>query len=453
MSAGRPTAAQRAEAIVALVALATALAIAAVGVASDLGPILAGIACMAVLGLAGWYAVSRAGWARTVAVLVLVLALAAFLATVLASDVVWWRVAAALAAVGISVGAARLALHPRSRSDWLSVAEPAPAPTRPVLLMNPRSGGGKVERFHLVDECRRRGIEPIVLRPGDDLAALTRDAIARGADVVGMAGGDGSQALVAGLASGHNVPMVVIPAGTRNHFALDIGVDRLDVVGALDAFVHGLERRVDLATVNGRVFVNNASLGLYARIVQSPEYRDAKLQTSAAMLPEMLGPAAADFDLRFTDPDGAERGNAQLIMVSNNPYRLESLAGLGTREHLDGGVLGIATARIGSAAEWERLLVLQAAGHMDRFPGLLQWTAREFEIRSSRPAEIGVDGEALVMDPPLEFRSMPAALRLRLPPRAPGPPAVHRPTVRLFAGSTVADLARLAGGRPAHVDR
>ena len=123
---------------------------------------------------------------------------------------------------------------------------------------------------------RARGIEPIVLERGDDLTQLATDAIARGADVIGMAGGDGSQALVATVASQHGIPHVCVPAGTRNHFALDLGLDRDDVVGALDAFHHGLERRVDLAQVNGRVFVNNASMGLYAKIVQSPAYRDAK---------------------------------------------------------------------------------------------------------------------------------------------------------------------------------
>ncbi len=147
--------------------------------------------------------------------------------------------------------------------------------------MNPKSGGGKAERYRLADECAVRGIEPIILERGDDLLQLARDAIARGADVIGMAGGDGSQALVATVAAEHDIPHVCVPAGTRNHFALDLGIDRDDVVGALDAFFDGVERRVDLARVNGRVFVNNAWMGLYAKIVQSEAYRDAKLKTAA----------------------------------------------------------------------------------------------------------------------------------------------------------------------------
>jgi diacylglycerol kinase family enzyme len=178
--------------------------------------------------------------------------------------------------------------------------------------------------------------------------------------------------------------------------------------------------------VNERVFVNNSSLGLYARIVQSPGYREAKLQTSAAMLPRLIGPTADPFDLRFTAPDGTEHSTAQIVMVSNNPYHLESLSGLGTRERLDGGVLGIAAITIANAMAWEQFLVLEASGRLAKFPGLVQWNAPEFELRSDAPVEIGVDGEALVMDPPLMFRSMPSALRLLVPKTAPGPPATRR---------------------------
>src|SRR5581483_4738045 len=98
-------------------------------------------------------------------------------------------------------------------------------------------------------EARRRGIEAVVLEPGDDLRALAVEAAKR-AEVIGMAGGDGSQALVAAEAAKHDAAYVCVPAGTRNHFALDLGVDRDDVVGALDAFTSGLEREIDLARVN-----------------------------------------------------------------------------------------------------------------------------------------------------------------------------------------------------------
>ena len=166
----------------------------------------------------------------------------------------------------------------------------APAPRQPVLFFNPPSGGGKAERFALADEARARGIEPIELKPGEDLEALVRGAVERGADALAMAGGDGSQAIVAAIAAERELPYACVPAGTRNHFALDLGVDRDDVVGALDAFVDGGERTVDLAEVNGRVFVNNVSLGLYAEAVQREGYRDAKIRTLLDTVPDMLGP-------------------------------------------------------------------------------------------------------------------------------------------------------------------
>jgi hypothetical protein len=137
---------------------------------------------------------------------------------------------------------------------------------------------------------------------------LVRGAVERGADGLAMAGGDGSQAIVAAIAAEQELPYACIPAGTRNHFALDLGVDRDDVVGALEAFVDGGERRVDLAEVNGRVFVNNVSLGLYAEAVQSAGYRNAKIRTLLDTVPDVLGPTGTELDLRWNGPGGHERG-------------------------------------------------------------------------------------------------------------------------------------------------
>jgi diacylglycerol kinase family enzyme len=237
-----------------------------------------------------------------------------------------------------------------------------------------------------------------------------------------------------------------VPAGTRNHFALDLGLDRDDVVGALDAFTDGVERTVDLAAVNGRVFVNNASLGLYAKVVQAPEYRDAKFRTATSMLPDLLGPDAAPFDLRFTGPDGADVPAAELILVSNDPYQLDHVGGLGTRERLDLGVLGIVAARIGDASDAGTFAALEAAGQVRRFPGWQEWSAPRFEVSSGGPVEIGVDGEALLMDPPLVFESRPGALRVRLPRHAVRRSPAAR-TVRLLSASTITELARVVAGR------
>src|SRR5262249_49789154 len=204
-----------------------------------------------------------------------------------------------------------------------------------------------------------------------------------------------------------------------NHFALDLGLNRNDVVGALDAFTDGVEHRIDLATANGRTFVNNASLGLYAEVVQSPQYRDAKLRTAASVLPDLLGPGATPLDLRYTGPDGQRHQTAHLILVSNNPYQLAIPGGgRGTRAQIDGGVLGIVTVTVASADEAWRFAALEAAGQVRRFPGWVEWSAPGFEVASGAQVQLGVDGEALVMDPPVVFASRPGALRVRTPRHA-----------------------------------
>jgi len=313
------------------------------------------------------------------------------------------------------------------------------------LLINPKSGGGKAERFNLAEEARRRGVEPMMLESGDDLLEVAERAVRDGADAIGMAGGDGSQALVASVAMQHDIPHVCIPSGTRNHFALDLGLDRDDVVGALDAFADGVERRIDLARVNDRIFVNNASLGVYAQVVQSDAYRDAKLETSAQMLPELLGPDAPPIDLTFEGPNGTDYTDAPLVLVSNNPYQLTNLAGAGTRPRLDTGQLGIVAVRVQSASDVARLVTLETIGQSQRFPGLLEWSQPEFAMRSGSPVAVGLDGEALTLEPPLRFVSLPGALRVRLPRHAAGvSPAAA--AVSLTRNDLVV-LIRIAAGR------
>ena len=311
-----------------------------------------------------------------------------------------------------------------------------PAPREPVLFFNPRSGGGKAERFSLADEARRRGIEPIELKPGDDLEDLVRGAIDRGVDGLAMAGGDGSQAIVASIAAELRLPYACIPAGTRNHFALDLGVDRDDVVGALDAFVDGSERRVDLGEVNGRVFVNNVSLGLYAEAVQHAGYRDAKIRTILDTVPDAVGPGGTDLDMRWSGPGGHGHRGGVAILVSNNLYRLGRAVGSGTRPRIDDGLLGITV--IGAPS---------GAGERGRSPQrpLRQWSAESFQVDAERALPAGIDGEALVLDAPLQFRIRPSVLRVRIARQHPGASPTARMPEGISAG--VAELARIAFGR------
>ena len=170
---------------------------------------------------------------------------------------------------------------------------------RAFIVMNPRSGGGKVVRFGLQAKAEALGAEVALLDgPGHvDVAALVRAAV-DGADLLGVAGGDGTQALVAGIAAEHDLPFLVISAGTRNHFALDLGLDRDDPSTCLEALRDGVEVRVDLGMIGDRPFVNNASFGAYAEIVQSPEYRDNKEGTILSMLPDLLTTDRAALSVR-----------------------------------------------------------------------------------------------------------------------------------------------------------
>ncbi|WP_175558531.1 diacylglycerol kinase family protein [Arthrobacter sp. ok362] len=308
-----------------------------------------------------------------------------------------------------------------------------------ALIVNPRSGGGKADRLGVVNECRVRGIEVLILEPGQDLTGLAEAAVARGADVLGMAGGDGSLGLVADVAARHGVPMVVVPAGTRNHLAVDLGLDRGNVIGALDAFGAAVERRIDLGQVNGRVFVNNVSLGLYAQIVRSPEYRNAKVDTTLSMLPSMLGPGSRPFDLRFNDPAGERYTRAHVVQVSNNPYGCTP-ATLANRPRLDGGHLGVIAVKLPDDPAEARRQLAQASGHPEAFPGSVAWEPSRFEVDSGGPIDVGMDGEAIRMAAPLRFTIRPGALRIRLPRETRLSPAA-RP---LPARSALRDLLRSA---------
>ena len=443
---------RRAAAIAALVSIAAVVVLTVVALLRHPLPLVGASASLGIAIAAAAYAVTRTGWRRRAAVALTVVALLAPLALVVAYGQLL-QLIGVIALVAIAGLAARYALG-RDLKSLKSGPTPgtavAPA-TRPVLLMNPKSGGGKVERFRLVEEASRRGIQPVVLQPGDDLLQLAEQAAAGGADVLGMAGGDGSQALVAGVAARHGLGFVCVPAGTRNHLAMDLGLDRDDVVGALDAFGQAVERRIDLGLVGERVFVNNATAGLYAKIVQSPAYRDRKVATALELLPGMLGPDAAPFDLRFTGPDGTRHSTAHLLLVANDRYELGRAEGFGSRRRIDAGTLGIVAARFGSSKDAADFVQRQADGGRRRRPaGWLEWSDTSFEVHSSQPVEVGLDGEALVLGPPIRFRTLPRALRVRLPVGAPGySPAGAVPTK---GWATIIALLQTAAGRPVAIE-
>lgn len=316
-------------------------------------------------------------------------------------------------------------------------------PNHPVLLCNPWSGGGKVARFGLVELASELGVEAVVLDHGLDLEQLARDAVARGADCLGMAGGDGSQALVASIAVEHGIPFVCVSAGTRNHFALDLGLDREDPRASMYAFRDAVVRQVDYATVNGRFFVNNVSLGVYAKIVQEDSYRDAKVDTTMTLIPEMLNRQAEPFDLQFTTPRGEDVDGAIVVMVSNDPYTIGASPDNAQRRHLDRGTLGVFAITTRTGAEAGRLLAASAVGQRARSRYWKEFETPTFEVRSrSGKAYAGVDGEALELSTPLSFESHMGGLTLLVPKG--NLEAAERRRARSVS---VRDLVTIAGGR------
>jgi len=382
-----------------------------------------------------WMALSHRGairiaFAAVAALLLLGLVIAYFVASV------WWIVALA---VGLWLLAGVMARAALRGSEARMHEFEADAPRKPFIIMNPRSGGGKVAQFGLVAKAQALGARVTLLEGPEtiDVAQLARDAVAHGADMLGVAGGDGTQAMVAGVAADCDVPLLVISAGTRNHFALDLGLDRQDPSRCLDALTDGVELHVDLGAVNSRPFVNNASFGAYAELVQSPEYRADKTQTALRLLPDLLvGHAGA----RLSAQAGDVRIEApQALLVSNNPYGSGDLAGVGRRPRLDRGELGVLGVRVDSPLHAAGLLRGGNAG------GMTVALAREAIVTANaREIPVGVDGEALVLQTPVRCTIRPGVLRVRVPRNRPGramrPPLDwHR--VRHLAGGLVRGAA------------
>jgi diacylglycerol kinase family enzyme len=258
------------------------------------------------------------------------------------------------------------------------------------LIVNPRSGNGGPSVDEIAAEAARRDVRVHVLRKGDDAVEVARSA---DATTLGIAGGDGSLAPVADVAIERGLSFVCVPLGTRNHFARDLGLDRDDPLAALAAF-GGDERPVDVGRADGRLFVNNVSLGLYAHLVHRREghrrRRDALAGARALWL------VARNRDpLRVTiDGDPLE---ARLIVVASNAYDL-SLFNLGERPSLTDGLLHLYSARSWLAREWK-----------DR-------SGTGFTLDAAAPRIPGaLDGEPVVLEPPIRFEIAPQALRVLVP--------------------------------------
>jgi diacylglycerol kinase family enzyme len=401
-----------------LAVAAVALPLVAAGLRSSLGLVLVAVVGVAAALCGAWWFLTHRGVARLLAGVLLVVAPVVVIVGLVRAGLLW--VVVVDAALWVAATAASRAAFAEMVIDNTPVEHETPPPSRPFMIMNPKSGGGKVAKFDLVRRARELGAEVVLLdAPGVDVADLARTAVARGADLLGVAGGDGTQALVAGVAAEHDVPFMVLSAGTRNHFALDLGLDRENPATGLDALADGVEIHVDLGSIDGRTFVNNASFGAYAAVVQSPAYRDDKVRTTLELLPDLLarrnGPVlrVQAGDLRLTGP--------QAVLVSNNPYGVDDPAGLGRRERLDTGELGLLAVSVEGTADAVDL----ARGLRSR--AVRRATCPDVTVDSDDgELPVGVDGEALVLTTPVRCTLQPGALRVRVPRTRPGVPATRQ---------------------------
>jgi diacylglycerol kinase family enzyme len=409
-----------ARATFALIFAAVVLVLAVAGWRSSLALVVfAAIGACAVLAGGYWFLANR-GVLRWLA-LVLVIAAPVLIVVAFALHHLVWVAIVAVALMLAAAATARAALGAVGQ-DAAMLAVPATRPRRPFVIMNPRSGGGKVAKFGLQEKAEKLGAEVALLEgPGIvDVAALARQAVADGADLLGVAGGDGTQALVAGIAAEHDLPFLVISAGTRNHFALDLGLDREDPAACLDGLTDGEELRVDLGIIGGRTFVNNASFGAYAEVVQSPAYRDDKRGTTLQMLPDLLkGHHGAHLS---AEAAGTRIEGPQALLVSNDPYGTGDVAGLGRRARLDAGTLGVVAIRIDSARQAAGL-IRHGHGH-----GLTALTAGQVTVDADMPEiPVGIDGETVMLPTPVRCTIHPRALRVVVPKERPGVPAPKPP--------------------------
>ncbi len=387
------------------------------------------------LGIGAWLTVTRRRARRIVGAILAVLGIA-FLVWTLVRDV-----PALLVMIALMIGAVALGLTALSQSADDDAPAQAWTPSQPVLICNPKSGGGKVVSFKIAEQARAQGVEVVTLEEGLDLEELARDAIARGADCLGMAGGDGSQALVAAVAVEHGIPFVVISTGTRNHFALDLGLDRDKPDSGLVAFTNGVLRTIDYATANGKLFVNNVSFGLYASIVENDSYRDAKLQTTLDVLPEVLAADTDPYDMHFRLPSGEEVSGSIVLLVSNNPYITDGLLGIGQRPTLDSGHLGglVITGPTAATPTTPSDKSTESRGH----GGLQRFTATELRVTSLSPEiAVGIDGETVHVSTPVELVSHPKGLTMLVPPDS-----IHVARVRSHEAEGLAGIWRIARGK------
>jgi diacylglycerol kinase family enzyme len=265
----------------------------------------------------------------------------------------------------------------------------------------------------------------LVFCSGDELEPLAEKALAKAKagkiDAVVVGGGDGSIRAVAGVLANSGVPLGVLPLGTLNHFAKDLGIPT-DLEAAAAILAAGEVRSIDLAEVNGESFINNSSIGIYPYIVVDRERRRRKhkLAKWIAMIPAFFR-LLRHFPRRrlaICTEDWSRPYRTPCLFIGNNDYGMEFFT-LGRRERLDRGELSVHVVKQRHLFGFFWMICRMCFGHVSRERDLESFRLHDFEVRAKvSRLPVALDGEVEIMHPPLHYRSRPAALRVIAPAAA-----------------------------------
>ena len=297
-----------------------------------------------------------------------------------------------------------------------------------VVLLNAGSGTGNdaVLAARIAGLFEHAGASADVrLASGGDLDALLRQAIARRPDAVVAGGGDGTVSTVAAALAGGEIALGVLPLGTLNHFAKDMQLP-LELEPAVELIARGATRRVDVGEVNGRIFINNSSLGLYPDIVRDRERQQRRLGRGKwpALVWATLG-ALRRFPflsvrLKVDGAEGLRR--TPFVFIGNNAYTMQGFA-IGERDRLDSGCLSLYVAQRAGRLRLLQLALRALLGRLEQARDFDALVAGAIDIESRRQRlRVATDGEVTVLTPPLQYRIRPASLLVVAAPAATGTP-------------------------------
>ena len=312
------------------------------------------------------------------------------------------RVITIVIVAGVAGGVA-YALAQRRKPHLIAEPKATDSFEHPVLIINPHSGSGKAAKIGLEGKARGLDIETVVRKKGEKLGHLANTAVDKGCDHLIIAGGDGSLARVAKVAIERNVPFSCVPSGTRNHFAMDLGLDRSDPTKALATAFGGVEFNVDVGRIGKKLFLNNVSFGIYADAIARTGYREHKAESLAEAAKEDV--EDPDSRLSIQDPDGTIYDDFGVLLASNNPYQFIGAPDFAGRPRLDTGTLGVI------------LTNRESLGGVGlRHPDVKRWSAPQITVDSThKKVHVGIDGSLHKVKAPIDIHIDHGVLRVVLP--------------------------------------